>query len=82
MAEPVVTPEPVPVAVPAPTPGQNWQAGVLIAGTFLAVFFVVMMLLAPRRSAAGRKLERHLEHYGAQEPVAQEESQAAQTAVV
>ena len=31
---------------------------------------------------AGRKLERHLEHYGAQEPEAQEESQAAQTAVV
>lgn len=81
-AEPVVTPEPVPVAVPAPTPGQNWQAGVLIAGTFLVVFFVVMMLMTPRRSAVGRKLERHLEHYGAQEPVAQEESQAAQTALV
>ncbi|GGU74697.1 VWA domain-containing protein [Lentzea flava] len=81
----VATPEPapVPVAVPAPTPGQNWQAGVLIVGTFLVVFFVVMMLLTPRRSAAGRKLERHLEHYGAQEPVAaQEESQAAQAALV
>lgn len=80
----VATPEPVPapVAVPAPTPGLNWQTMVLIAGTFLVVFFVVMMMLTPRRSATGRKLERHLEHYGAQAAVAQEESQAAQTAVV
>jgi tight adherence protein B len=53
----------------------------LIAGTFLVVFVVVIMLLTPRGSASGRKLEQHLEHYGAQEPVAQEESQAAQTAV-
>ena len=82
VATPEPAPAPAPVAVPAPTPGQNWQAGVLIAGTFLVVFFVVMMLLTPRRSAVGRRLERHLEHYGAQEPVVQEESQAAQTAVV
>ncbi|WP_086663085.1 VWA domain-containing protein [Lentzea kentuckyensis] len=75
-------PAPAPVAVPAPTPGQNWQAGVLIAGTFVVVFFVVMMVLTPRRSATGRKLERHLEHYGTQEPEVPEESQAAQTAVV
>ncbi|NKE56522.1 VWA domain-containing protein [Lentzea sp. PSKA42] len=81
-AEPVATPDPVPVAIPAPTPGQNWQTGALIIGTFLVVFVLVILVLAPRRSAAGRKLERHLEHYGAQEPVAQEESQAAQVAVV
>ncbi|SFR26698.1 tight adherence protein B [Lentzea waywayandensis] len=80
----VATPEPtpLPVVVPAPSPGRNWAVGMLIAGTFLVVFLVVIMLLAPRRSAAGRRLERHLEHYGAQEPVGQEESQAAQTAVV
>jgi hypothetical protein len=82
VATPEPAPAPAPVAVPAPVPGQNWLAGTLIAGTFLVVFFVVMMLLTPRRSAAGRKLERHLEHYGAQEPEVQEESQAAQTAVV
>ncbi|MGW6937211.1 VWA domain-containing protein [Lentzea sp. NPDC054927] len=81
-AEPVATPEPLPVAAPAPTPGQNWQAGALIAGTFLVLFFAAFMLLTPRRSAAGRKLEQHLDHYGAHEPVVQEESQAAQTAVV
>ena len=75
-------PAPAPVAVPAPTPGQNWLAGALIVGTFLVVFFFVIMLLTPRRSTTGRRLERHLEHYGAQEPVVQEESQAAQTAVV
>ncbi|MET8760940.1 VWA domain-containing protein [Lentzea sp. NPDC004782] len=86
----VTTPPPVSVAAPAPVavappvvaPGHNWQAGVLIAGTFLVVFLAVMVLLTPRRSGVGRKLERHLEHYGTQEPVAQEESQAAQTAVV
>ncbi|GAB2866277.1 VWA domain-containing protein [Lentzea nigeriaca] len=80
---PVATPAPAPapVAVPLPSPGLNWEVGVLIVGTFLVVFVVVMMLLTPRRSAAGRKLEQHLEHYGAQEPVVQEESQAAQTAV-
>ncbi|MET9232490.1 VWA domain-containing protein [Lentzea sp. NPDC003310] len=76
-----VAPAPLPAVVPAPTPGQNWLAGVLIAGTFLVVFFVALLLLTPRRSTAGRRLERHLEHYGAQEPVVQEESQAAQTAV-
>jgi tight adherence protein B len=81
-AAPVATPDPVPFAVPVPTPGQNWQTGVLIAGTFLVVFFVVVLLLTPRRTASGRRLEQHLEHYGAQQPVAQEESQAAQTAVV
>ncbi|MDX3664371.1 VWA domain-containing protein [Streptomyces sp. ID05-26A] len=73
---------PLPAVVPVSAPGQNWAAGVLIAGTFLVVFFVVLMVLTPRRSAVGRRLERHLEHYGAQEPVVQEESQAAQTAVV
>jgi len=86
----VTTPPPVSVAAPAPVavappvvaPGHNWLAGLLIAGTFLVVFLAVMVLLTPRRSVVGRKLERHLEHYGAQEPVAQEESQAAQTAVV
>jgi Flp pilus assembly protein TadB len=72
---------PLPAVAPVPAPGLNWAAVVLIAGTFLVVFFVVIMLLMPRRSTAGRKLEQHLEHYGAQEPVAQEESQAAQTAV-
>lgn len=82
VATPEPAPAPAPVAVPAPTPGQNWLAGTLIVGTFLVVFFFVVMLLTPRRSTTGRKLERHLEHYGAQEPVAQEESQAAQTAVV
>jgi tight adherence protein B len=89
---PVVTPPPPPVSVAAPAPvavappvvapGHNWQAGVLIAGTFLVVFLAVTVLLTPRRSGAGRRLERHLEHYGTQEPVVQEESQAAQTAVV
>ncbi|MCP2250987.1 VWA domain-containing protein [Lentzea aerocolonigenes] len=81
----VATPEPAPapVAVPAPTPGLNWQTMTLIAGTFLVVFVVVMTMLTPRRSATGRKLERHLEHYGAQEAAAApEENQAAQTAVV
>lgn len=82
VATPEPAPAPAPIAVPAPTPGQNWLAGALIVGTFLVVFFFVVMLLTPRRSTTGRKLERHLEHYGAQEPVAQEESQAAQTAVV
>jgi Flp pilus assembly protein TadB len=79
----VATPEPapVPVAVPAPTPGPNWQVGVLILGTFLVVFLVVVLLFSPRGSTAGRKLEQHLGHYGTREPVAQEESQAAQTAV-
>ncbi|WP_439663372.1 VWA domain-containing protein [Lentzea sp. HUAS TT2] len=76
---PAAAPAPV---VLTPAPARNWAAGVLIAGTFLAVFLVVVMLLTPRRSAAGRRLERHLEHYGTQEPVVQEESQAAQTAVV
>ncbi|NGY66224.1 VWA domain-containing protein [Lentzea sp. NEAU-D13] len=82
VATPEPAPAPAPIAVPTPTPGQNWLAGALIVGTFLVVFFFVVMLLTPRRSTTGRKLERHLEHYGAQEPVAQEESQAAQTAVV
>lgn len=84
---PVATPPmsvaaPVAVAPPVVTPGQNWQAGVLIAGTFLVVFLMVFLLLTPRRSAAGRKLAQHLDHYGRREPVVQEESQAAQTAVV
>ncbi|MFD9704929.1 VWA domain-containing protein [Lentzea sp. NPDC059081] len=79
---PVVSAAPAPVAVPAPVAGQNWQAGALIAGTFLVVFFVAVMVLTPRRTSVGKKLERHLELYGAQEPVEQEESQAAQTAVV
>ncbi|MFI6101311.1 VWA domain-containing protein [Lentzea sp. NPDC051213] len=81
-AEPVAPPAPAPVAVPAPEPGLNWQTGVLIGGTFLVVFFGVLVLLSPRRSSAGRRLERHLDHYGPREPVVQEESQAAQTAVV
>lgn len=82
VAPSVATPAPLPTVVPVASPGQNWMAGALIVGTFLVVFFVVLVVLTPRRSATGRRLERHLEHYGAQEPVAQEESQAAQTAVV
>ncbi|MEV6242940.1 VWA domain-containing protein [Lentzea sp. NPDC051838] len=79
----VEAPAPVAVAPPVATPGQNWQAGVLIAGTFLVLFFGVVLLFAPRRAASGRKLAQHLDHYGPQrEPVVQEESQAAQTAVV
>ncbi len=69
-------------APPVVTPGQNWLAGVLIAGTFLVVFLVVFLVLTPRRTAAGRRLAQHLDHYGQHEPVVQEESQAAQTAVV
>ncbi|MCR3748044.1 VWA domain-containing protein [Lentzea californiensis] len=78
----VAAPAPLPAVAPVPAPGQNWVAWVLVVGTFLVVFLVVIMFLVPRRSAAGRRLEQHLGHYGAQEPVAQEESQAAQTAVV
>ncbi|WP_052685148.1 VWA domain-containing protein [Lentzea aerocolonigenes] len=78
----VAAPAPVAVAPPVETPGQNWLAGVLIAGTFLVVFLIVFLVLTPRRTAAGRKLAQHLDHYGRHEPVVQEESQAAQTAVV
>ncbi|MEU0882988.1 VWA domain-containing protein [Lentzea sp. NPDC005914] len=78
----VAAPAPVVVAPPVVTPGQNWLAGVLIAGTFLVVFLIVFMVLTPRRSVAGRRLEHHLDQYTKQEPVVQEESQAAQTAVV
>lgn len=76
-------PAPVPVAVapPAVLPGPGWQVWVLIGGTFVVVLLVVLLLLSPRRSTAARKLERHLDHYGPREPVVQEESQAAQTAV-
>ncbi|NUT50892.1 MAG: VWA domain-containing protein [Saccharothrix sp.] len=81
--EPVAPPAPAPAPVAAPAPGFSWQAGVLVAGTFLVVFLVVLLLLTPRRSAKIRKLERHLDHYGTQQPVEPEqESQAAQTAVV
>jgi tight adherence protein B len=62
-------------------PGPGWQVWVLIGGTFVVVLLVVLLLLSPRRSTAARKLERHLDHYGPREPVVQEESQAAQTAV-
>jgi Flp pilus assembly protein TadB len=81
VAPPAPAPAPVAVAPPVATPGQNWQIGALVAGTFLLVFLIVFLVLSPRRSAAGRKLAQHLDHYGPREPVAQEESQAAQTAV-
>ena len=81
--EPVATPAPAPAPLAAPEPGFGWQAGVLTVGTFLAVFLIALLLLTPRRSATIRKLERHLDHYGTQQPVEPEqESQAAQTAVV
>ncbi|WP_112271051.1 VWA domain-containing protein [Lentzea terrae] len=81
--EPVATPAPAPPPVAAPVPGFNWQVGGLIAGTFLVLFVVVLLLLTPRRSAAVRKLEQHLDHYGPQRPgEPEQESQAAQTAVV
>lgn len=78
---PVASPAPAPVAIPLPASELNWQVGSLIAGTFLLVFLIVFLVLSPRRSAARRKLEQHLDHYGPREPVVQEESQAAQTAV-
>ncbi|MFS8101289.1 VWA domain-containing protein [Lentzea alba] len=75
-------PAPAPVAVPVvAAPGPNWQTWALVAGTFLLLFLIVYLVLSPRRSAARRRLEQHLDHYGPREPVVQEESQAAQTAV-